>query len=450
MDRRAREDAAHREGVARAAAERNHVEHVAIMSAALRAASSPPGATASSIRQHGDTTDQKLELHVEVAAEQAATGRAEHVAGGDHARLLAAAAPRTGDGSATRTYLDVWTAALRQRPPEQPLTPRYLHAIDLEATKATIGSGFSADAARRVVADRSPAESDAAKIVDEALSDAAIRQVHDDHVEAQDRRDTELLLSKRQPLNEAGERFIDLWIEILKELPLDSSILPTERNRAIDYEVATAMLAKDLNLQQVQQLVAGLSPAVRLAQPRDRANYVDTLMEAVAERLPRDDPRRAHVPLSRLIRRSLAIHDDDTPLRITQIDAIASAPPGLEEVATELHASGHAIIDGWPIIVGGRGVSDNAGREQSNQADLFDAAGRPLDRVLGLLQRIRRNRSQFDYKEGRLSGIGFNPDEQQELDRLLGDSRVRNLVNAAWHDASSASARPDPKQGQDR
>lgn len=457
MDRRAREDAAHRERVARAAAERNHIEHVAIMSAALRAASSPLGARAASIRQHGDTTDQKLELRVEVAAEQAATGRVKPVAGGDHARLLAAAAPRTSDGAATRTYLNVWTAALRKRPPDQPLSPHDLHAIDLAATKATFKGGFSADAVRRVIAGRSPAESDAAKIFDEALSDPAIRQVHDDHVEAQDRRDTELWMRERQPLNEAGERFIDLWIEILNERPLDPSILPTERNRAIDYEVATAMLAKDLNLQQVQQLVAGLSPAIRLARPRDRANYVDTLMDTVAERLPPDDPGRARVPLSRLIERSLPVGDDNVHLRIAPVGAIANAPPGLEEVASERHA-GHVVIDGWPLIVADRRVGDNAdgdqtdspGGGQSSRADLFDADGRPLDRVRGLLQRIHRNRSQFDYKEGRLSGIGLNPDEQQELNRLLDDRRVRNLVNAAWHNASSASATRDPKQGRDR
>lgn len=453
MDQRAREDAANREREARAAAERHHIERVAIMSATLRAASPSPEARVPGVRQHEDTTEQKPERPAEVAGEQAVKSMAR----GDHARLLAAAAPRTSDGAATRTYLNLWAAVLCKRPPEQPLSPHDLHAIDLAATKATIEGGFSADAVRRVIAARSPIGSDAAKIFDEALSDPAIRQVHDDHVEAQDRRDTELWMRERQPLNEAGERFIDLWIEILNERPLDPSILPTERNRAIDYEVATAMLAKDLNLQKVQQLVAGLSPAIRLAPPRDRANYVDTLMDTVAERLPPDDPRRARVPLSRLIERSLPVGDDDVHLRIAPVGAIANAPPGLEEVASERHA-GHVVIDGWPLIFADRRVGDNAdgdqtdspGAGQSSQADLFDADGRPLDRVRGLLQRIHRNRSKFDYKEGRLSGIGLNPDEQQELDRLLDDQRVRNLVNAAWHNASSASATRDPKQGRDR
>nr|WP_314472422.1 hypothetical protein [uncultured Sphingomonas sp.] len=457
MNRRARQDAAHRESVARAAAERSHIERLASMAAALRAVSPAPEVRASGIRQGEKVGEQGPARRVEVAAGQPTAERVKSAARADHDRLLAAAAPRMSDGAATRTYLNLWAAVLCKRPPEQPISPHDLHAIDLAATKATIEGGFSADAVRRVIAARSPIGSDAAKIFNEALSDPAIRQVHDDHVEAQDRRDTELWMRERQPLNEAGERFIDLWIEILNERPLDPSILPTERNRAIDYEVATAMLAKDLNLQDVQQLVAGLSPAIRLVRPRDRANYVDTLMETVAERLPPDDPRRARVPLSRLIERSLSVDDDDVHRRIAPVGAIANAPPGLEEVASERQA-GQVVIDGWPLIVAERRVGDNADGEQTNspgagqssQADLFDAAGRPLDRVRGLLQRIHRNRSQFDYKEGRLSGIGLNPDEQQELDRLLDDQRVRTLVNAAWHNASSASATRDPKQGRDR
>lgn len=446
--RREREETARRDSEARVAAERHRVERITAMATELCSDIASLRTRAATLRPREAEAEQERVRLAQVAMERAAMDRTRSAAREDHARLLAAVALRPGDGMTTRTYLNAWAAALRTRPPEQPVGLHDLRAIDLEATQCIIKNGFSADAVRRVLAERSPARSDAVALFDEALRDPATRRARDDHLEAQDRRETEAWLLEREPLNKDGERFVDLWIEVLGERPLDASISPMERNRAIDYEVATAMLVGNLNLQRVQDLVAGLSPAVRTAAPGGRAKYVDDLMSAIADRLPDKDSRRARVPLSRLIGRHPVFDDEEDVARTELPDAIANAPRSVGDIVGQLDASGRVVINGQELIVADQRAPGGAERRGATPAkvsvggatDLFDANGHPRERVAGLLDHIRQNRRLFEYERGTLVAKDLSQEAQKELVRLLSDDRVLQLALKAWR-------RPSPPTG---
>lgn len=456
--RREREETARLDSEARAAAERHRVERITAMTADLRSDIASLRTREVILRQREAEAERELVRLAQAAMERAATDRARSAAREDHARLLAAVALRPGDAVATRTYLNAWATALRTRQPEQPVDQQSLHAIDLAATRVIIKDGLSANAMRRIVAERSPARSDAAVLFDEALRDPATRRAYDDRLEAQDRLQTETWLREREPLNEAGERFIDLWIEILGERPLDASIPPMERNRVIDYEVATAMLAENLNLQKVQSLVAGLSPAVRAAAPADRGKYIDELMSVISDGLPDNDPRRVRVPLFRLIGQHPVFDDDEDVARTELPDAISNAPRTLSESAGQPDASGRVVINGQEIVVADQRAREGAGRSVATPAkasaggdtDLFDANGRPRARVAGLLNHISQNRNLFEYEGGTLVAKSLNQEAQEGLARLLRDERVLQLALKAWRNQSPSPASRMRDGGMDR
>lgn len=373
-----------------------------------------------------------------VVAEQQDPGTMPPGGDADRHRLLTAIRFGVDDSAATKAYLGAWTDALNGRSPDLLIEARDLVLIDVEAAGIAIRGGFSADAVQRVVAARSPLGSDGAELVEAALRDPATRQAHDDHLEEQDRRDTIGWLQGRQSLTPVGDRFVDLWGSVLSERAVDASVLPADRNRSIDHEVAKILVGEVDYLQQLQDVVAGMSPVARGLGSWDRAIYVDTLMEDIADTLPADDPRRARVPASRLLSRTATVDIDDR-VGVELPGSLPDMPPGLDDVVGRSGAGGRTMVEGVPVYLGKLPIRDVP-------SELFDADGKPGDRLTALIDMVRQSRSQFAFENGRLVRFGISAEAQRELDRISRDERAQRLIEATWRatsQTSSALARGD-------
>lgn len=213
------------------------------------------------------------------------------------AALLTATTPATGQSSGTHTFLQALQDGLHRLSANQPLDMPSLRSIEVRAAQITLQSGINQDATLRIVAERSPIGSDASVILNEAIRDPVTRQAVEEANEQADRYSTISRLHLLQPSTTTGERFVELWEEILVERPLDTAVPPHERNRSVDYEAATVMLKEGTQLGEVQRALNGLSPSSDLMSPTDRARYIDKLCHDLADQMPPGDERGRFVSL---------------------------------------------------------------------------------------------------------------------------------------------------------
>lgn len=379
-------------------------------------------------------------------------------------QILASLAPTERISGAAAAYFDLWRRAVQAMPADQELGRDAMRSIERSAVSTMIRQGFTEGAIRGIVRERSPMrvgdgvanENRAADILAHVLADPQLRRIRDEkgaeQAERQDRLDTISRLERQKPLVPADRRWIDLWQEILAERPLDTTVIPAERNRAIDHEVAAAMLHEGTTLAQTHSALMRLSPVIRALPSANRLVYVDEQMDAldhVLRRMPADQRQRAGPkPVSAvLLARRWAAHQ--TARDAWPDDDWASGKlPGLQGAAANVAvgADGTAIINGFEVQFAST-ESDATRKVQAAPVDavepMFDAAGQPLPLARAVLDGIRQHRSAFKLDSaGRLTAPGQTAEHQKLLADLLGDPRFERLALAAYRAPFSGSAHP--------
>ncbi len=267
------------------------------------------------------------------------------------ADLLTATTPATGQSSGAQTFFKVWQDELRHLSANQPLDMALLRSIEVRAAQITLQSGISQDATTRTIAERSPIGSDASTILNDAIRDPVTRRAVKDADEKADRDLTISNLYVRQPTTAVGERFVDLWKEIFAERPLDTALPRAERDRSVDYEVATVMLGEGTGLSDVQRAIHSLSPSTARISPPHLARYIDKLCHDLADRLPPGDERARFVSLVQreASARHLSVDDHHGDAAQSLPENLPSSPCRFAESGFEPDIDGRILIDGVEI-----------------------------------------------------------------------------------------------------
>lgn len=385
----------------------------------------------------------------------------------ERSTLLALLVPAGRVSGAVTTYLDLWRRAVEAMPGERAIHRSAMSAVEQGAVRAMIRQGFTESAVRGIVRDRSPLRGGddvandrrAGEVLAQVLADPAIRRIRDEkaaeQAERQDRLDTMAMLERQTPRRPAEERWIELWQDVLAERPLDTTVTPAERNRAIDHEVAATMLHEGVTLVNTRSAMMRCSPAFRALPSRDRLVYVDEQIDAldhVLRRMTPDQRERAGpkpVPARALARMNEAGEAARATWPIEDGDDWVSGklpgmPPSISDIAKII--DGKAVINGMELQVADTGAPGPVGRQHATPAvpasipeRLFDDAGQPLPHVRAILDGIRQKRAIFKLDQaGRLTMPGHPPEHQQRLADLLADPRFERLALAAYRGPTAA------------
>lgn len=380
----------------------------------------------------------------------------------DRAALLAAMTPGGRVGGAEHTYRNLWRTAIEATAVTDTIDRATIDRIEIDVACAMIHRGFTEVAVRTMVRDHSPlrtadtqaaAEVRAGHVLDRVLTDPRTRRIRDEKMaeqaERQDRAATVAKLTSRRILAPADTRFVDLWQEILDERPLDTTVAVTERNRAVDHEVATVMLLEGVVLGAIRSSMMRLSPAFGALPSGERPAYVEEQFDAldhVLRRMPPDQRERAGPKpvsaraLARMAEAGKAARATgpcgDGSDRIS--GKLPGMPPSISDVAVII--DGKATIDGFELKIADADTARLGGQRgetpaatAGTQEPLFDDAGRPLPHVRKILDGIRTHRAIFRLDQaGRLTAPEQPPEHQERLASLLADPRFKQLALAAY------------------
>lgn len=385
----------------------------------------------------------------------------------ERSTLLASLVPAGRVSGAVTTYLDLWRRAVEAMPADRVIDSSAMNAVEQDAVRAMIRQGFTEAAIRGIVRDRSPLRGgdDVAndrrvgQVLAQVLADPEIRRIRDEkaaeQAERHDRLDTMAMLERLTPRLPVEERWIQLWQDVLAERPLDTTITPAERNRAIDHEVAATMLREGVKLVNTRLAMMRCSPAFRALPSRDRLAYVDEQIDAldhVLRRMTPDQRERAGpkpVPARALARMNEAGEAARATWPIEDgkdwvSGKLPGMPPSISDIAKII--DGKAVINGMELQVADTGAAGPVGRQHATPAvptgipeRLFDDAGQPLPHVRAILDGIRQKRAIFKLdQDGRLTLPGQPLEHQQRLADLLADPQFERLALAAYRGPTAA------------
>ncbi|NJR78760.1 relaxase/mobilization nuclease domain-containing protein [Sphingomonas corticis] len=410
--------------------------------------------------RRADLTAREADLRKQAAVERASIEQ-------ERLTLLASLVPTGRVSGAVATYLDLWRRAVEPMPADRLIERSAMNVVEQDTVRAMLSQGFTEGALRGIVRDRSPLrvsndvanDRRASEVLAQVLTDPAVRRVRDEKAaelaERQDRLDTMAMLERQTTRLPAEERWIELWLEILAERPLDTDIPRAERNRSIDHEVAAVMLGEGVTLVSTRSALMRCSPAFRALPSRERLAYVDEQIDAldhVLRRMPPEQRERVGpkpVPARALARmaeagkaaRATWPEDDGSDWVSGKLPGM---PPSITDVAKIV--DGKAIFGGMELQVAGSVMVQAANHRPEEGAvtagekeTLFDAAGRPLPHIQALLNGIRQHRGAFKLDDkGRLTAPGQPPEHRKLLAGLLADPQFERLALAAFH------GRPNP------
>lgn len=386
----------------------------------------------------------------------------------DRAALLAAMVPRGREGGAEHSYRALWRTAITAVPPDRAIDRAAIDRaaidrIEIGAVRAMLHRGFTDGVVRRMVCDQSPlratdtpggVDARADQVLAHALTDPLTRRIRDEkaaeQAEWKDRKELRARLGRQSSRFPFDQRWIDLWRDVLDERPLDTTIARAERNRAIDHEVAAAMMHEGATLMQTRSAIMQFSPTSWALKSRERLAYVDEQVDALdyvlRQMTPKQREKAGPKPVSAvLLAQMSALPRDPYDERLDDhfnwvSGELPLRPRSFANIAVT--TGGRTFIDGLEVHfadVGGAGKGNEEPGSSDAEMPLFNAAGQPLPDVLAILDGIRKHRAAFSLVEGRLTAPGQAPEHRKLLNELLTDPRFEQLALAAYRNPAGAA-----------
>ena len=298
------------------------------------------------------------------------------------------------------------------------------------------------------------ADARADQVLAHALTDPLTLRIRDEkaaeQAEWKDWKELRARLGRQNSRFPFDQRWIDLWRDVLDERPLDTTVARAERNRAIDHEVAAAMMHEGATLMQTRSAIMQFSPTSWALKSRERLVYVDEQVDALdyvlRQMTPKQREKAGPKPVSAvLLAQMRALPRDPYDERLDDHFSWVSGelplrPRSFANIAVT--AKGRTSIDGLEVHfadVGGSGKGNGEPASSDAEMPLFNAAGQPLPDVLAILDGIRKHRAAFSLVEGRLTAPGQAPEHQKLLNELLADPRFEQLALAAYRNPAGAA-----------
>lgn len=221
-----------------------------------------------------------------IAAEAERNARAE--ASNSHydrrESLMAAVRSRDSDSQGTIEYLNAWSSSIQALPTRIAITDQHLEKIETEAVLVLLRNGRGLPAVQKIVLGRSPAGNLAEITLASALDNREVREALDVAAGKVDREQTISAMYDIAPKTEVDEYFVELWEKIFDERPIDPTLDREDRNRSIDFEVASVLTNDGHLLLDVARALVKHSPSVVNLSPSNRSAYAEDVLSYFAER----------------------------------------------------------------------------------------------------------------------------------------------------------------------
>lgn len=197
---------------------------------------------------------------------------------------MAAVRSRDSDSQGTFEYLSAWSSSIQALPPGIAITDQHLEKIEAEAVLALLRNGRGLPAIQKIVLGRSPAGNLAEITLASALDKRDVRDALAVEANKFDREQTISAMYKITPKTEVDEHFVELWEKIFDERPIDPTLDREDRNRSIDFEVASVLTNDGHLLLDVARALVKHSPSVVNLSPSNRSDYAEDMLSYFAER----------------------------------------------------------------------------------------------------------------------------------------------------------------------